>query len=309
MVFSRGVKKLKNKPIYVEILIDEPIERVWEASQNPTLHEQWDLRFSSITYLPKKENEAQLFEYKTNIGFGMAINGWGKSVGTFHAKDDSRTSSLHFGTDHFLSPIKEGKGYWKYVPEHNATKFFTQYDYVVPFGDLGNLVDRIVFRPLMGWATALSFDVLKRWLEKGDTPSAQYIRFFTHWIITFLFFFVWIYQGLIPKLIMMHPEEVALTFALLPLKPSETHNIVAAIGIIEIIFGLIWILYQNKSRLLRLQLVLLPLLTVSAIVANSSVLSHPFNPVTFNLSLIVLTIIGLLSSKDIPTAKSCKRVR
>ncbi|MFJ7826712.1 DoxX-like family protein [Psychrobacillus sp. NPDC096623] len=300
---------MKNKPIYVEISIKENIERVWEATQNPTLHEQWDLRFSSITYLPKKENETQLFEYKTNIGFGLAIAGWGKSVGTFQAKDDSRTSSLHFGTDHLLSPIKEGKGYWKYVPEHNTTKFFTQYDYDVPCGAFGKLLDRITFRPIIGWATALSFDVLKRWLEKGDTPSAQFTRFFTHWIITFLFFFVWIYQGLVPKLIMMHPEEVALTSALLPLKLSDAHMMVATIGAIEIIFGLIWILYQNKRRLLRLQLIILPLLTISAIIADSSVLSNPFNPITFNLSLIVLTIIGLLPSKDIPTARSCKRVR
>ncbi|MEK3995241.1 DoxX-like family protein [Psychrobacillus sp. FSL K6-2365] len=300
---------MKNKPIYVEILIEDNVERVWEASQNPTLHEQWDLRFSSITYLPNEENEVQLFEYKTNIGFGIAIAGWGKNVGTFHAKDNSRTSSLHFGTDNLLSPIKEGKGYWKYVPEQNTTKFFTQFDYDVQFGTLGKLIDKIVFRPLMGWATALSFDVLKRWLEKGDAPSAQYLRFFTHWIITLLFFFVWIYQGLIPKLIMMHPEEVALTFALLPLKPSQAHNMVAIIGVIEIIFGLIWILYRNKKRLLVLQLAILPLLTVSAIVADSSVLSHPFNPITFNLSLIVLTIIGLFLSKNIPTARRCKRVR
>ncbi|WP_427136917.1 DoxX-like family protein [Psychrobacillus psychrodurans] len=300
---------MKNKPIYVEILIEDNVERVWEASQNPTLHEQWDLRFSSITYLPKEENEAQLFEYKTKIGFGIAINGWGKSVGTLHSKNDSRTSSLHFGSDHYLSPIKEGKGYWKYIPEQSNTKFFTQYDYEVQFGTPGKLLDRIAIRPLMGWATALSFDVLKRWIEKGDAPSGQYIRFFTHWIITFLFFFVWIYQGLVPKLIMMHPEEVALTNALLPLKPSDTNNMVAAIGVIEIIFGLIWILYQNKTRLLRLQLVILPLLTISAIFADTSVLSHPFNPITFNLSLIVLTIIGLLAGKDIPTARSCKRVR
>ncbi|SDM89976.1 DoxX-like family protein [Psychrobacillus sp. OK028] len=300
---------MKNKPIYVEISINENIERVWEATQNPNLHEQWDLRFSSITYLPKEENEAQLFEYKTNIGFGFAIEGWGKSVGTFHAKDDSRTSSLHFGTDHLLSPIKEGKGYWKYVPENNTTKFITQYDYDAAYGAFGKLLDSITFRPVIGWATALSFDVLKRWLEKGDTPSTQFTRFFTHWIITFQFFFVWIYQGLVPKLIMMHPEEVALTSALLPLKLNDAHNVVAVIGIIEIIFGLIWILYRNKRRLLRLQLVLLPLLTIFAITADSSVLSHPFNPATFNLSLIVLTIIGLLSSKDIPTARSCNRVR
>ena len=303
------MSQLKSKPIYVEICIEEDIDRVWEASQNPTLHEQWDLRFSSITYLPKEENEAQLFEYKTGIGFGLSIEGWGKSVGTFHAHDDSRTSSLHFGTDHPISPIKEGKGYWKYIPKQNTTTFLTQYDYEVSFGAVGKLVDKIIFRPAMGWATALSFDVLKRWLEKGDTPSAQYTRFFTHWIITLLFFFVWVYQGLVPKLIWMHPEEIAMTSAILPLSTSAAYSMVTTFGAIEIIFGFIWILYQDKRRLLKIQLVLLPLLTISAIIGDSSVLTHPFNPITFNISLIALTIIGLLWSKDIPSAKSCKRRR
>ena len=53
---------MKTKPIYVEINIEAPMDELWEATQNPSLHEQWDIRFSSITYLPKKENEAQLFE-------------------------------------------------------------------------------------------------------------------------------------------------------------------------------------------------------------------------------------------------------
>lgn len=310
MVFSKRGAIMKNKPIYVEISINENMERVCEASQNPAMHEQWDLRFSSIPYLPKEDNETtQLFEYKKNIALGLTVAGWGKSVGTLHAKDGSRTSSLHFGTDHFLSPIKEGKGYWKYVHVDNATKFFTQYDYETPFGSFGKLLDRIAFRPLLGWATALSFDVLKRWLEKGDHPSAQFNRFFTQWIITLLFCFVWFYQGLIPKIIMKHPEEIALTSAILPTHSSEAYTMVATIGIIEMIFSLIWILYRNKRRLLILQLVLLPFLSFFAILADSSVLSHPFNPLTFNLSLIVLTIIGLLSSKDVPTAKSCKRER
>lgn len=45
------------KPIYVEIKIQEDIEKVWEYSQNPKLHEQWDLRFTSITYNDKLPNE------------------------------------------------------------------------------------------------------------------------------------------------------------------------------------------------------------------------------------------------------------
>lgn len=300
---------MKRKPIYVELTINSEMEKLWEATQTPELHEQWDLRFSSINYLPKEEDEPQHFEYKTNIGFGLNIAGWGKSVGTFHAKDGSRTSSLHFGTDQAISIIREGKGYWKYKPEQNSITFLTQYDYETNFGVVGKYFDCLIFRPLIGWATALSFDVLKRWLEKGESPSAQYSRFFGHWIITFLFFFVWVYQGLVPKLIMMHPEEVSMMKGLLPITVTEASSFVATVGMVEIIFGLIWLLYANKKRLLGLQLILFPLLTLSAILADPSIISHPFNPLTFNIALFALSIVGYFMNDDIPSAKSCKRIR
>ena len=190
---------MKSKPIYVEIPINADIEKLWEASQKPNMHEQWDLRFSSITYLPKQVNEPQEFTYQTKVGFGLKVEGWGKSVGTFHAEDGSRTSSLHFGTDQAISIIREGRGYWKYKPKEEGVTFLTQYDYEVNFGRAGKVFDRMIFRPLIGWATALSFDVLKRWLEKGESPRSQYIRFFSSWMITFLFFFIWTYHGLMPK--------------------------------------------------------------------------------------------------------------
>lgn len=300
---------MKRKPVYVEVMINSEMEELWAATQRPDMHEKWDLRFSSITYLPKQENKPQHFKYKTNIGFGLNIAGWGKSVGTFHAKDNSRTSSLHFGTDQAISIIREGKGYWKYKPEHNSIKFLTQYDYETNFGSVGRFFDFLIFRPLIGWATALSFDVLKRWLERGESPSAQYSRFFSHWIITFLFFFVWIYQGLVPKLMMMHPAEVSMMKNLLSITTNEASTIVSSIGMVEIIFGLIWLLYSNKKRLLRIQLILFPLLTLSAIIAEPAIVSHPFNPLTFNVTLFVLSIIGYFMNDDIPSAKSCKRTR
>ncbi|SES18504.1 DoxX-like family protein [Psychrobacillus sp. OK032] len=300
---------MKRKSIYVETTINTEMEELWEATQKPEQHEQWDLRFSSITYLPKQENEPQHFEYKTNIGFGLNIAGWGKSVGTFHAEDGSRTSSLHFGTDQSISIIREGKGYWKYKPEPNSIKFLTQYDYETNFGAIGRFFDHLIFRPLIGWATALSFDVLKRWLEKGESPFTQYRRFFCHWMITFLFFFIWVYQGLIPKLVMMHPEEVRMTKNLLSITVSEASSLVTTIGMVEIIFGFIWLLYHHKKRLLTIQLILFPLLTLSAIIAEPAIVSHPFNPITFNIVLFVLSIIGYIMSSDIPSAKSCKRSR
>jgi len=300
---------MKNKPIYVEIELHTDMDQLWDATQTPNLHEQWDLRFSSITYLPRQENQPQHFSYKTKLGFGLHIEGWGATVGTYARKDGTRTSSLHFGTNDTISIIKEGKGYWQYKPDINSITFLTQYDYDINFGRIGQVVDRLVFRPLIGWATALSFDVLKRWLEKGETPSSQYIRFFSSWMITLLFFFIWIYHGLVPKLVNMHPDEISMVKHLLPMSASEAYWMVTIIGIAEMIFGVIWLLYKNKRRLFVLQIILFPLLTLSAVLAEPSLLIHPFNPLTFNISLLVLSIVGFLMSKDVPTATSCKRKR
>ncbi|MCA1054121.1 DoxX-like family protein [Rossellomorea aquimaris] len=299
---------MKNKPIYVEIPIEAPVEKVWEKSQDPKLHEQWDLRFSSITYLPKaSEEDPQSFQYETKVG-PIKVAGWGRSIGTHHKEDGSKTSSLHFGTEQKISPIREGRGYWRYIPSEKGTTFLTQYGYDVRFGVFGQVFDTF-FRPLMGWATALSFDVLKQWIEKGESPRSQYIRFFSSAMITMLFFFVWLYQGLVPKIIARHPEEVSMLSSLAPLEGSDAVKAVVIIGILELLFGLVWLLYPKKRHLHAIQIVVFPVLTIGAVMADPAVSTHPFNPVTFNASLWILSIIGFLLAKDLPTAARCKRTR
>lgn len=297
---------MRSKPIYVEIPINVPIQQVWDASQNPELHAQWDLRFSSISYLPKKEEEPQLFTYTRNVGPFLTVEGWGKSSGSAQLANGTRSSSLHFGTDQKTSPIREGRGYWKYEPNENGTKFLTQYDYTSNFGKAGKFID-IFFRPLIGYATALSFDVLKRWLEKGETPASQYLRYFSLQLLTIFFSFIWIYQGLVPKLIAMHPQEKSMVASGLSITDDQAIKVVFAIGAAEILFGAIWLFYRRKRHLLLLQIMVFPLLTIGALIISPETAVHPFNPVTFNLSLIVLTAIGLMISRDIPTTASCKR--
>ena len=67
--------------IYVEILVKSGIEELWEKTQEPKLHERWDLRFSEIDYLPRSPGEAQKFIYATRIGAGLRIEGAGESSG------------------------------------------------------------------------------------------------------------------------------------------------------------------------------------------------------------------------------------
>lgn len=298
---------LKKDPIYVEIDLQAPIDEAWAYTQNPMLHEQWDLRFSSITYIEKKSPEdPQQFTYETKVMPGLKVSGWGESKGTHHKENGTKTSSLHFGTAQKISPIAEGKGYWQYIPHDNGLTFLTRYDYEVRYGKLGALLDNI-FRPAMGWATALSFDVLKRWLEKGENPLSQYRRFFLTMLISVLFCFVWFYQGLVPKVLIQHPVEVSMLAELSGLRTNTATIAVFWVGVLEMVFALCWLFPRGKRLLFGLQILMFPLLTISAVLSEMSISTAPFNPVTLNVSLWVLAIVGFVLSKDLPSAKSCIR--
>lgn len=164
-------------PIYVEILLRAPLEEVWEKTQLPELHARWDLRFSRIEYLPRSfDGEPQRFRYATRIGFGLTVEGCGESVGERERPDGSRASALKFWSDDSKSLIRRGSGYWLYIPVAEGTRFLTRYDYEARFGAAGRLVDRLLFRPLLGWATAWSFDRLRLWVERGVEPERSLRR-------------------------------------------------------------------------------------------------------------------------------------
>jgi hypothetical protein len=298
---------MKKKPIYVEIEMHTTIDEVWQHTQNPKLHEQWDLRFSSITYNEKlHDNDEQTFTYSTKLMPGLVVSGWGKSKGTHEKESGVKTSSLHFGTPQLISPIKEGRGYWQYKPKAEGLTFLTQYDYDVRFGFFGRLFDQL-FRPMIGWATALSFDVLARWLETGERPITQYRRFFSYYLSIILFIFIWFYQGLVPKLLHQHPLEIAMLSKLSMLSKEQATQGVIWVGVGEIIVALLFFSRKLQPLLLKAQIMLFPLLTVGAMIAAPHVATDPFNVVTLNVMLFILSIIALQLRVNLPTATSCIR--
>ncbi|THA72679.1 hypothetical protein E6P78_00520 [Streptomyces sp. A0958] len=162
--------------LYIEARIRAGLECVWERTQDPAQHQRWDLRFTHIAYLPRAEGESQRFTYGVRVLPGLLVAGTGTSAGERHRPDGTRTSALRFACAHPLSFLTEGRGYWRYVPceggpEDDGIRFLTGYDYEPRWGRPGRLADRLVFRPLMGWATAWSFDRLRLWCERGITPE------------------------------------------------------------------------------------------------------------------------------------------
>ncbi|MFC4496124.1 hypothetical protein ACFPA8_18525 [Streptomyces ovatisporus] len=157
--------------LYVEARIRAGTGTVWDRSQSPELHQRWDLRFGEIELLPGEPGAPRRFRYATRVLPGLTVSGTGISAGEQNRPGGTRTSALRFASAHPLSFIEEGRGYWRYVPDGDALRFLTGYDYRPRWGRFGRVADRLVLRPLMGWATAWSFDRLRLWCEHGITPE------------------------------------------------------------------------------------------------------------------------------------------
>jgi hypothetical protein len=277
---------------------------LWTYTQDPATHQIWDLRFTEIKYLPKDNStDPQKFLYSTKIGFGIKVNGIGESVATKTKGNGESTSVLKFSSDSNLSIIKQGSGYWKYVPQPDGIKFFTGYDYETRWGVFGKMFDKFAFRPLMIWATAWSFDCLKNWIEKGLHPKQMIKAQLTALISSIALSLVWIYQGLIPKLLFTDTGEIEI------LKQSglfigNEKSVLTFIGWAEIFFGLI-ILFVHKKSIHIINIIALLLLSAAAIFSNAIIFTFPFYPFSLNFSLIAISTIAFLNFGCLPKASNC----
>jgi hypothetical protein len=159
--------------LYVETEIHAPMDRLWLLTQDPALHRRWDLRFTEIEPLQPELGVPGRFRYATRVLPFLTVAGTGVHAGERRRVDGDCTSALRFASDHPFSLIRDGSGYWRYLPgATDAIGFVTGYDYRPRWGRAGRLLDAVLFRPLMGWATAWSFDRLRIWLECDVPPEA-----------------------------------------------------------------------------------------------------------------------------------------
>lgn len=183
------------RPIYVETRIRAPMDRVWDATQEPAHHQRWDVRFGSITYLPAGDGEPQRFTYATTLVPGVTVAGTGETLGDRDRPDGTRWSGLRFWAADRRSIIDAGAGYWRYIPTGDGVRFLTRYDYRPRWGRTGEVVDRWVFRPVFGWATAWSFDRLRLWLDEGIPPERARNRAIAHAAASGALAGIWVRRG------------------------------------------------------------------------------------------------------------------
>jgi hypothetical protein len=118
--------------------------------------------------------------------------------------------------------------------------------------------------------------------------------------------FIWIFQGFFPKILFPDSGELEMLRGLGFFAGYE-ESVLLAIGIGEVVFGLLFFIFGRKAGIYIWNTVLLIILTIGAAISNPVVFIEPFNPITLNIAMIALSMIGILSLKDLPDASKCKR--
>ncbi|MHA3059262.1 DoxX-like family protein [Acinetobacter sp. ANC 4636] len=103
---------------------------------------------------------------------------------------------------------------------------------------------------------------------------------------------LWIYQGLIPKVLFQSAGEIQI-WQSIGFEPTLAKICVALSGLVEILFGATFLLWHTSRIVHRLNIVGLAGLLLLITMTDPSQLSSAFNPVIMNSAMIILSIVAL----------------
>lgn len=111
--------------------------------------------------------------------------------------------------------------------------------------------------------------------------------------------FVWIYHGIVPKLVFQHADELAILHQA-GVDEASAPAMVNWIGAAEVVIGL-WVLigFPSPRWPFLMTIVFGVGTTIGVMIQSPAFLIAAFNPMSLNVMLIALSCIGLLS---MPTA-------
>ena len=114
--------------------------------------------------------------------------------------------------------------------------------------------------------------------------------------------FVWICHGLVPKLIFQHEDEVTMINGL-GIEFLDTMTTLSVVGWGEIAFGVFFLLTWRIRHMLLLNMVIMVGALANIAVTAPQYLIAAFNPVTLNLLMITLSLIGFIAGRDVSSAE------
>ena len=214
-----------------------------------------------------------------------------------------RTSALSFWSVDPKSLIETGSGYWKYQPTSGGVRFLTWYDYKTRLGLPGKLLDRLIFRPLIGWANAWSFDRLRLWIDCGIQPETSLRMTLIHAFARLGIAFACTWQRLIPKLMFPSPDEKAMLGA----AGLESQMVLPVIGALELALAAGALCTWRWRWFFAGNALLMVVVLLVVALCSPSYLVAAFNPVTLNVTMIMLSAVGYFASIKLPSASRCLR--
>ena len=108
---------------------------------------------------------------------------------------------------------------------------------------------------------------------------------------------VWMYHGLVPKLLGPHQDELYLA-AIHGLADDYLSLLLKVSGALEIAFGVVILIFWRSRWPFVISVVALTVLLVDVTLVAPEYLLAAFNPVSLNLSVISLSIIGFMTTRQ-----------
>jgi hypothetical protein len=105
---------------------------------------------------------------------------------------------------------------------------------------------------------------------------------------------IWLYQGLVPKLLGPHRDELAMSSAF-GIPPTFQASISYAAGVAEVLLGICVLLLPRRAWPQLISAVATAVLLVFVAIYTPPYLFGAFNPVVMNVASIALSIVAMLA--------------
>lgn len=118
-----------------------------------------------------------------------------------------------------------------------------------------------------------------------------------HQICRFTVGGIWVYQGLFPKLLGPHPDEIAMAHAF-GITAAIQADVSRLVGVGEVLLGVALIALHKHAWPHWLSSVLMAILLAFVVLFTPAYLTAAFNPVVMNLAAIALSAVAILNLRQ-----------
>jgi hypothetical protein len=114
------------------------------------------------------------------------------------------------------------------------------------------------------------------------------------WVLSF----IWLYQGLVPKWLGPHRDELAMNMAL-GLSHEQAVHLAYVGGSLEIILGLLLFSYYRRAWPYRITILVMLGLSAFALLFAPQLVVSAFNAITINVAMSALAVIALIQLQPV----------